>query len=338
MQHEHLSLAYARILFRHLRLDDTNCAEFFYGTKLDYDQLMALDAEVPFDVQRQLFANAVRLSEEPDLGLSVGRRLHLSSHGPLGVAAFSAATLGEALDCLARYSGLRAQFVDLKAGLDGDSFCIDLFEPIPLGEIRQFLHESVMSAVYSAVVFFTGAVSLQGALDWVYPAPDYASSYQRYFDLPLRFNAPNTRLQLKRSLLALPSPVADPALHAQAISQCESELRQMQHEQNLSVRVRQMISRNPGKLWSSEEMAAELNMSVRTLLRRLKVEGESFQHLRDSVVMDLARTYLLDPNMTVELTGHMLGFSDVAAFRRSFKRVTGETPVSFIQRECPRGP
>ncbi len=330
MEHEHLSLAYARILFRHLRLEAESGTAFFNHTDLDYEGLMALDASVPFAVQRQLFANALKLADEPHLGLSVGRRLHLSSHGPLGVAAFSGQNLGVALECLARYSQMRAQFVELSVSEEGEYLCIRMHEPIDLKDIRCFLHESVMSAIYAAVEFFSGAAPLQGRMEFAFPSPEYAARYDEYFALPLHFDAPVTGLCLHKSLRALPSPVADEALHAQAVAQCEAALRKMQHERSLADQVRDMISRNPGKLWNSTDMATELNMSPRTLLRRLKEEGQSFQQVRDTVLMDLAKHYLREPNMTVELTGHLLGYSEVAAFRRSFKRVTGQTPAQFM--------
>ncbi|MDX1450997.1 MAG: AraC family transcriptional regulator [Oleiphilaceae bacterium] len=332
MQHEHLSLAYARILFRHLRLDERSGQALFAGTDLDYQGLMALDARVPFATQRQLFRNALQLAEEDHLGLAVGRRLHLSSHGPLGVAAFSSPDLGTALQCLARYSRLRAQFVDLKAQLSGDSFIIAMHEPLDLGDIRRFLHESVISAIYSAIEFFAGGAALKGNICFGFATPDYAEVYSDYFAMPCCFGEARTQMQLHRSLLALPSPVADPELHAQALAQCEAALKSFSDDISLSDQVRELISRNPGKLWTCDDVARELNMSARTLIRRLKTENLSFQAVRDQEVMALAKQYLLDPKMTVELTGHLLGYGDVASFRRSFKRVVGMTPLAYVER------
>lgn len=329
MPHHHLSLAYARILFRHLRLTEQNGDKFFCGTSLDYAALMALDAEVPFEVQSRLFSNALAISQEPELGLSVGRSLHLPSHGPLGVAAFSSPTLATALDCLARYSAMRAQFVDLTLTKDASQIVISMHETLDLGDIRCFLHESVISAIYAAVVFFAGG-AIRGHIEFAYAPTGYADAYARYFEVPYQFGCPHTRLCLDASLMQLPSPVADPVLHAQAIAQCENEMRALGEAASVRERVAMLISRNPGRLWSGEEMARELNMSARTLLRKLKAEGTSFQSVRDDIVMGLAKTYLLDKSMTVELTGHLLGFSDVASFRRSFKRVVGQTPADFI--------
>ncbi len=332
MQRNHLSLAYARILFRHLRLTARTGDAFFAGTTLHYDALMALNAEVPFEVQRRLFENALRISAEPELGLSVGRRLHLSSHGPLGVAAFSSPDLGKALECFARYSAMRAQFAALDLSASKQQIILTMKEPIALGEIRCFLHESVMSAIYAAVQFFTGGEA-DGRLEFAYPAPVYAQKYREFFDLPCSFDRPHTRLCLSASLMHFPSPVADPDLHAQAIAQCENELRALSETTLVRDKVSALISRNPGRLWTSEEMAQELSMSVRTLHRRLKAEHTSFQRLRDEVLIGVAKRYLLDPTMTVELAGHLLGFSDVASFRRSFKRVVGEPPAAFITRK-----
>ena len=86
---KYLSSSYARILFRHLRLSEEKSSAFFNGTTVSYDDLMSLDGSISGDELAQMYRNACAISGRDDLGLSVGTQLHLSTHGPLGVAIFS---------------------------------------------------------------------------------------------------------------------------------------------------------------------------------------------------------------------------------------------------------
>ena len=103
----HPSSNYARILFRHLRLSEENHRGFFQGTNVTYDELMSLDGTISGDELSRMYRNARAISDQEDLGLSVGVQLHLSAHGPLGVATYSCPDLRTALNLLATYGQTR---------------------------------------------------------------------------------------------------------------------------------------------------------------------------------------------------------------------------------------
>ena len=84
--------------------------------------------------------------------------------------------------------------------------------------------------------------------------------------------------------------------------------------------------------WTLSEVAAKLNISPRTLIRKLESEGTKFQIIRDELAKKQVANYLIDANLSVESIGHLMGFSDVSSFRRSFKRWFGETPSQYIAR------
>ncbi|MDB4543054.1 helix-turn-helix domain-containing protein, partial [bacterium] len=69
-----------------------------------------------------------------------------------------------------------------------------------------------------------------------------------------------------------------------------------------------------------------------TLIRKLESEGTKFQRVRDEMAQKQVANYLTDASLSVESIGHLMGFSDVSSFRRSFKRWFGETPSQYIAR------
>jgi len=80
---------------------------------------------------------------------------------------------------------------------------------------------------------------------------------------------------------------------------------------------------------SFDELTELLNMSARTLRRRLEKEGTSYQRIKDNARRDLAISLLSRQGKTVSEVAEQVGFSDPSAFHRSFKKWTGQSPGSY---------
>jgi AraC-like DNA-binding protein len=122
------------------------------------------------------------------------------------------------------------------------------------------------------------------------------------------------------------------------VAVCEQQLKEIKGDEmedpvsSTEETVSTLILENPGKIWTLNEVAARLSMSPRTLIRKLESEGTQFQRVRDEMAKKQVANYLADANLSVESVGHLMGFSDVSSFRRSFKRWFGETPSQYIAR------
>jgi AraC-like DNA-binding protein len=80
---------------------------------------------------------------------------------------------------------------------------------------------------------------------------------------------------------------------------------------------------------SFEALTGLLNMSARTLRRRLEKEGTSYQRIKDNARRDVAISLLSRERLTVSDVAEQVGFSDPSAFHRSFKKWTGQSPGSY---------
>jgi AraC-like DNA-binding protein len=78
-----------------------------------------------------------------------------------------------------------------------------------------------------------------------------------------------------------------------------------------------------------QRVAAVLGMGPRTLQRRLKAYGVDFKGLANSIRCELAIYYLKDRNNRLTDIALLLGYSEVSAFNRAFKRWTGSTPLQY---------
>jgi YesN/AraC family two-component response regulator len=78
-----------------------------------------------------------------------------------------------------------------------------------------------------------------------------------------------------------------------------------------------------------EHLAARLHMSARTLHRRLGEEGTSFRRVVKELRRELAERHLRERRLAIGEIGFLLGFSEVSAFHRAFKRWTGWPPFAY---------
>lgn len=80
---------------------------------------------------------------------------------------------------------------------------------------------------------------------------------------------------------------------------------------------------------SIEQIAGDLNLTKRTLQRRLQGQNTNFAQLRDDLRFHYAIKYLIDDNLSVDLVSRALDFSDRTSFTNAFKRWTGLSPSTF---------
>ena len=76
-------------------------------------------------------------------------------------------------------------------------------------------------------------------------------------------------------------------------------------------------------------MSLVMGLSPTTLKRKLREEGETYQHILDRIRRDLSIQYLTETKLTAKQISYRIGFSNVHNFRRAFKAWTGFNPSHF---------
>ncbi|MBT4520163.1 MAG: helix-turn-helix domain-containing protein [Halieaceae bacterium] len=104
----------------------------------------------------------------------------------------------------------------------------------------------------------------------------------------------------------------------------------MASTRSISHRIREILGDDfRDEMPSFDELTSLLNMSARTLRRRLEKEGTSYQRIKDNARRDVAISCLSLDGLTVSEAAEQVGFSDSSAFHRSFKKWTGQSPGSY---------
>ena len=164
------------------------------------------------------------------------------------------------------------------------------------------------------------------------PAPDNLDKYQQLFNCPVKYQQKDNNIKLAAEYLQ--SPIA------QTEDSLRDFLRMAPYQlvtgkididlQNVKTRVRLFLEEDMlGSFSSIEDVAQRMNISSRTLHRRLEKENSSFQQIKDDIRRDAAVAYINRPELTISAVSILMGFQDTSAFYRAFKKWTGMSPGDF---------
>lgn len=185
--------------------------------------------------------------------------------------------------------------------------------------------------------FFSGITGADGFLAGVeltHSACRHQQTYDAFFKTSAYFQRPHNALVFHKAALDLPVLQQDPHLFEYIQQNLDLQLADCRQPKVLSPgsELQNAIARNAAVgEYTAEALARQMNMSLRSLQRLAKEFGFTIRQLLDEAREAKARQLVLDSDLGIEAIASRLGYSDNRAFRRAFKRWTGQTPVEFRQ-------
>ncbi|MEM9695817.1 MAG: AraC family transcriptional regulator ligand-binding domain-containing protein [Myxococcota bacterium] len=284
---------------------------------------------LPVETWGRLLLDARTLAREPALGLFIGERLVVRTHGFLGYAAMSSRTVLDMVDVLERFTTTRISGVALRREMAGDELQLRLEELIALGPIRPFLFEAVALSLKNILAAVTmGACPIASAY-FLEPEPEYADLARDILGCEVHYGSAWAGVSIPRVKAELRLKMADPHAFQEAAEICQRQLDELERKQTMATRVERLLLESRHGFPPLASTARRLHLTPRTLHRRLEQEGTSYRALLDGVRFRLACEYLARGGTRVEEIAYMLGYSDPSNFRRAFKRWAKVTPLAY---------
>lgn len=291
------------------------------------------DADLLHSQELRLWHEAAQLTGDPDFGLHLAEWTVDCSEDLFDVLAFalrSCATLGDHYRLAERYIRLVHQGIFVKLDEEHD---VARLSHGHLQEPRvQPRHpvEGMLALLLLQGRRCIGEDFAPRAVHFTHAQPERVSEHERIFQAPVYYGCPRNELVLDRALLLRSQRQAEPRLLAMLDRQLAGLLAEIPEQHSIQDAVRRcMMNQLPERTPGISTVAAKLHMSPRSLQRRLHSEGTSFALVLSDLRRDLALRYLQDARIAIGEVGFLLGFSEVAAFHRAFKRWTGRTPAQY---------
>ena len=317
-----------------LRELGTDPAEVVASAGLDPDALDTLENRIPFVAMGRLLHSGAVKTECQHFALLVGQRTRFSHLGLPGQLARHSPTLGAAIRTFAVYEHLDSQgMATFLLEKDG----VATVGPVIYqkgAEHGDQIYDLYIAATLSIMRELCGARWRPERVLFSHSKPTDAGPYRRAFQAPCQFDAERTALVLPASVLDRRLPGADP--QQLGILEAQAHARD---DVGVVFRLRRtlrILLLAQGA--SGDQVARLLSMHHRTLSRRLKAEGTTFQQLLDEVRFEAACQLLDTARIPITEIAVSLGYAETSAFSRAFRRWSGATPVERRRRsqEEPR--
>ncbi len=286
---------------------------------------------LPLHALRRIEADAEALSGDPCVGISAAGWREPGSFGLIEFVARSAATLGDSIAAILRFQRLVLESVVVELEIADDRAC--LVNRLPgHGGVARHANEFVVATELNLFRAITSRALLPTRAWFSHPAPDNHAvrAIQAFFGTAnVAFSAPSDGFELPLAALALAVDKSDPALQAFLERHAVQELPRDAPEDLVQSLRRFLADALHHGVPTAAQAARALGLSSRSLQRRLAERDSTFQAELERMRLDLGRTYLADPTLSIGEVSYLLGYSGPRAFLRAFRRWTGMAPGRF---------
>lgn len=268
--------------------------------------------------------------EARSIGLLMGETWQLSDFGVISLLLQHQSTLRQTLAELKHFRHLLS-----------DSLALDLVEYPNVTVLQLALVtgratpgrqpvELALAALLSLCRFHLGERWSPRSVHFSHPAPLSLQIHRRTFGRQLEFDSDINGIVMDKSALDQPNPLSNPQMaryardyiELQPRSTCGSVVDDVKRALHI------LIPRAQGGI---EEVAQSLNISPRTMQRRLEQLDANFQSLVNDVRRELAKRYLNGRSHSISQIAALLGFAETSVFSRWFRTQFDMPPSHWVQ-------
>jgi AraC-like DNA-binding protein len=296
------------------------------GLGFSHRDLMDLDVRLSYRQTRLLITRAQRALGDPTLGVSVGARQSPLAWGVAGLAMLVSETLGDAIAYGLDHQGEAGALLEHHATMLRDEMVVEVKPKVFDLQIEPFLVEEAFSSAVAVVRCLVGPGYSPDRIELAYPRPAQTDGYARFFACPVRFSTGANRMFSNSRWLKTRLPGYDPVMCGPLRAELDGLLKRPEDRSDLIESLSSRLRSGVDERQALHAVAQQLNMSERTLRRRLVEKKVSYRQLLDEVRRERARDLLHSTAMTVREVAQAVGFADARSFRRAFKRWTGALP------------
>jgi AraC-like DNA-binding protein len=314
--------SWALLIARTLRAKGIDAENVFRRARLDPGLLEDPNSRYPLAAMQRLWALAAEAANDRCIGLEVGGAWHPTTFHALGYVALASGTLREALGYVSRYCRVVTSGADIELVDEGEEAAVRLASKLPDYSIDAAIAAPLLAGL-AALTVLCREVKQPLALRRVRLTSSDTHCRERleaFFGCPLQLGEKDDAIVFSAADMDAPLPTANPALRGineQLVTQYHAKL----DSAHVSDRVRAHLSRSLASGAINEAVVARaLNLSLRSMQRKLRQEGMSFRRLLDDTRRGLAAQYGQDKTLSTSEIAYLLGFAEVSSLSRAMRR------------------
>lgn len=247
--------------------------------------------------------------------------------GPIGVVMKNSSTFGDGLHYVQKHFHAVSLAFRMRSEEDRPGHKLFVGHEILLERLphkRQATEQAMLLGHLNALDITGGRARVREVL-FRYQPLSSLSTYRRYFGCDVRFDQAEDGVVFSEWDLNCPTVNPDAQLYEMATSFIDKRFTRVTPPMHTQVRavILQFIGTEH---CSNERVAAELCLHPRTLHRRLKAEGKSFEGIKDEVRRDVALSYLQQTDIPLPRIAEKLGYAEHSVLSRSCLRWFSASP------------
>ena len=260
------------------------------------------------------------------IGFEFGQSIDADRWGILGYIAFTAPSIKVALEHQRRFQTLVGNLGTPIQELHQGQLCLKW---MPAYHCSHHTVEEILTGWTALAMKLSRNPIKPTGIFFSHDAPNDVSFYRDFFQCDVQFNCDYHGILVSSDHLDIPFTRHDPTINQLLIQQATKHLNTLAEKLPVEVVTKFITNQLPLGVPEIDDAARHLQISVRTLQRKLSEHQLTFSGLIDHIRKELALSYLKETNTRVVYIAQMLGFSEQSAFQRAFKRWTEKTPKQY---------
>jgi AraC-like DNA-binding protein len=290
---------------------------------------------IPSSLFAGILEEAAQATADDCFGLHLGENYNPRNIGPLVYVVLNSPTIRAGIENFERYLHVYNEAGKWFFTSEGNRGYIRyLLTDLGIKSLRQS-NEHEMTIAINTLRMMVGSQWAPKEVQFAHEAPEQTSEHLRIFHAPVSFGCKTNAIVTDLHFVEREVPAADQRLYQILKRYLDHVLSEMPREDTLLASVRRATAETmrDGDL-KLARVAKQMAMSARTLQRQLKERGVDFKQLTDETRRRFAVNYLKERKNTLTEVAFLLGYSELSAFNRAFKRWTGSTPLDYRRSVC----
>ncbi|WP_343704045.1 AraC family transcriptional regulator ligand-binding domain-containing protein [Chitinophaga sp.] len=293
------------------------------------EEISDSEQKVEWQKAAALYDLLADLTGNEQVGLAIGSEISLSMTGMVGFMMQASRNVREALEVYCRYGCMVCPMITFMYREEGDKAMVELHQNAAWKSAyprnARIAIDMVLASMLYHMRLLTGRHIYPAAAEVEF-SKTAVSAYTDVLHCPVLFNAPLHRVVFFTSDMDTPVLSSDNSLY-QLFNNILGQKKSLQLQADCRASLKHLLLMQfKGQLPTIEDAAAGMNVTVRTLQRKLSEENTSFREVAGEVKRELALHLMKNPAISITEVAGILGYNDLPAFRRAFKTWTNATP------------